>query len=121
MTGLFGALVILKRFHPELSSCGLVEDCPTLGMAKWLSAAAAQAAIALGPFELLSPDQFEEAFAKFARERADALLVQPRRHLRHSSAAHRRARAGRAATYDIFHPPIHRGWRPDELRPRQVE
>ena len=40
-------------------------------------AAAAQAAIALVPFELRSPDQLEEAFARFARERADALLVPP--------------------------------------------
>jgi hypothetical protein len=40
-------------------------------------AAAAQAAIALVPFELRSPDQLEEAFARFARERADALLIPP--------------------------------------------
>jgi putative ABC transport system substrate-binding protein len=40
-------------------------------------AAAAQAAITLLPFELRSADQIEEAFAKFAGERADALLVPP--------------------------------------------
>jgi ABC-type uncharacterized transport system substrate-binding protein len=40
-------------------------------------AAAAQAAVALVAFELRSPDQLEEAFARFARERADALLVPP--------------------------------------------
>jgi putative ABC transport system substrate-binding protein len=40
-------------------------------------AAAAQAAVALVPFEFRSPDQFEAAFATFSRERADALLVPP--------------------------------------------
>jgi putative tryptophan/tyrosine transport system substrate-binding protein len=40
-------------------------------------AAAAKAAIALVPFEVRSADQLEGAFAKFARERADALLVPP--------------------------------------------
>jgi putative tryptophan/tyrosine transport system substrate-binding protein len=40
-------------------------------------AAATQAAITLVPFELRSANQLEEAFVKFSRERADALLIPP--------------------------------------------
>ena len=57
----------------------LVNAANPLHVPQWreTQAAAAQAAIALVPFELRSPDQLEEAFARFARERADALLVPP--------------------------------------------
>jgi putative ABC transport system substrate-binding protein len=57
----------------------LVNVVNPLHVPQWreTQAAAAQAAIALVPFELRSPDQLEEAFARFARERADALLVPP--------------------------------------------
>jgi len=71
---------LLRELLPGLARLAvLVNVANPLHVPQWreTQAAAAQAAIALVPFELRSADQFEEAFAKFARERADALLVQP--------------------------------------------
>jgi putative ABC transport system substrate-binding protein len=71
---------LLRELLPGLARlAALVNVANPLHGPQWreTQAAAAQAAITLVPFELRNADQFEEAFAKFARERADALLVPP--------------------------------------------
>jgi ABC-type uncharacterized transport system substrate-binding protein len=71
---------LMRELLPSLARlAALVNVANPLHVPQWreTQAAAAQAAIALVPFELRSADQLEEAFAKFARERADALLVPP--------------------------------------------
>src|SRR5262249_37872817 len=71
---------LMRELLPGLARlAALVNVANPLHVPQWREtrAAAAQAAIALVPFELHSADQLEEAFAKFARERADALLVPP--------------------------------------------
>jgi len=71
---------LMRELLPRLARlAALVNVANPLHVPQWreTQAAAAQAAIALVPFELRSADQLEDAFAKFARERADALLVPP--------------------------------------------
>ena len=71
---------LMRELLPGLARlAALINVANPLHVPQWreTQAAAAQAAIALVPFELRSPDQLEEAFARFARERADALLVPP--------------------------------------------
>jgi putative tryptophan/tyrosine transport system substrate-binding protein len=71
---------LMRELLPGLARlAALVNVANPLHVPQWreTQAAAAQAAIALVPFELRSIDQLDEAFAKFARERADALLVPP--------------------------------------------
>jgi putative ABC transport system substrate-binding protein len=71
---------LMRELLPGLARlAALVNVANPLHVPQWreTQAAAAQAAIALVPFELRSADQLEEAFARFARERADALLVPP--------------------------------------------
>jgi ABC-type uncharacterized transport system substrate-binding protein len=71
---------LMRELLPRLARlAALINVANPLHVPQWheTQAAAAQAAIALVPFELRSADQLEEAFAKFARERADALLVPP--------------------------------------------
>ena len=71
---------LMRELLPGLARvAALVNMANPLHVPQWreTQAAAAQAAIALVPFELRSPDQLEEAFARFSRERADALLVPP--------------------------------------------
>ena len=71
---------LLRELLPGLARlAALVNVANPLHGPQWreTQAAAAEAAITLVPFELRNADQFEEAFAKFARERADALLVPP--------------------------------------------
>jgi ABC-type uncharacterized transport system substrate-binding protein len=71
---------LMRELLPDLARlAALVNVANPLHVPQWreTQAAAAQAAIALVPFEFRSPDQLEEAFARFARERADALLVPP--------------------------------------------
>jgi putative ABC transport system substrate-binding protein len=71
---------LMRELLPGLARlAALVNVANPLHVPQWreTQAAAAQAAIALVPFELRSTDQLEEAIAKFARERADALLVPP--------------------------------------------
>ena len=71
---------LMRELLPGLARlAALVNVANPLHVPQWreTQAAAAQAAIALVPFELRSPDQLEEAFARFARERADALIVPP--------------------------------------------
>jgi putative ABC transport system substrate-binding protein len=71
---------LMRELLPGLARlAALINVANPLHVPQWreTQAAAAQAAIALVPFELRSADQLEEAFAKFARERADALLVPP--------------------------------------------
>jgi putative tryptophan/tyrosine transport system substrate-binding protein len=71
---------LMRELLPGLARlAALVNVVNPLHVPQWreTQAAAAQAGIALVPFELRSPDQLEEAFARFARERADALLVPP--------------------------------------------
>jgi putative tryptophan/tyrosine transport system substrate-binding protein len=74
----------------------LVNVANPLHVPQWreTQAAAAQAAIVLVPFEFRNADQLEEAFARFARERADALLVPPDV----TFTTHRRRIAGLALT-----------------------
>jgi len=57
----------------------LVNVANPLHVPQWreTKAAAAQAGIALVPFEFRNPDQLEAAFATFVQGRADALLVPP--------------------------------------------
>ena len=71
---------LLREFRPGLARLAvLVNVANPLHVPQWreTQAAAAQAAITLVPFELRTADQLEEAFAEFARERAEALLVPP--------------------------------------------
>jgi len=71
---------LLREFRPGLARLAvLVNVANPLHVPQWreTQAAAAQAAITLVPFELRTADQLEEAFAQFARERAEALLVPP--------------------------------------------
>jgi putative ABC transport system substrate-binding protein len=71
---------LLREFLPRLARLAvLVNVANPLHVPQWreTQAAAAQAAITLVPFELRTADQLEEAFAEFARERAEALLVPP--------------------------------------------
>jgi putative ABC transport system substrate-binding protein len=71
---------LVRELLPGLARlAALVNVANPLHVPQWreTQAAAAHAAIALVPFELHSADQLEEAFAKFARERTDALLVPP--------------------------------------------
>jgi ABC-type uncharacterized transport system substrate-binding protein len=71
---------LMRELLPGLARlAALVNVANPLHVPQWreTQAAAAQAAIALVPFEFRSPDQLEEAFARFASERADALLVPP--------------------------------------------
>jgi putative tryptophan/tyrosine transport system substrate-binding protein len=71
---------LMRELLPGLARlAALVNVANPLHVPQWreTQAAAAQAAIALVPFELRNPDQLEEAFARFARERADALIVPP--------------------------------------------
>ena len=71
---------LMRELLPDLARlAALVNVANPLHVPQWreTQAAAAQAAVALVAFELRSPDQLEEAFARFARERADALLVPP--------------------------------------------
>jgi putative tryptophan/tyrosine transport system substrate-binding protein len=71
---------LMRELLPRLARlAALINVANPLHVLQWheTQAAAAQAAIALVPFELHSPDQLEEAFAKFTREQADALLVPP--------------------------------------------
>jgi hypothetical protein len=96
---------LMRELLPGLARlAALVNVANPLHVPQWreTQAAAAQAAIALVPFELRSP-------------RADRSA---RRDLHHPPAAHRKSRARRAAPYDFFRPPIRRGRRPDELRPQ---
>jgi putative ABC transport system substrate-binding protein len=69
-----------RELLPRLARlAALINVTNPLHVPQWreTKAAAAQAAVALVPFEFRSPDQFEAAFATFSRERADALLVPP--------------------------------------------
>jgi putative ABC transport system substrate-binding protein len=71
---------LMRELLPGLARlAALVNVANPLHVPQWreTQAAAAQAAIALVPFELRNPDQLEEAFARFAHERADALIVPP--------------------------------------------
>jgi putative tryptophan/tyrosine transport system substrate-binding protein len=71
---------LMRELLPRLARlAALINVANPLHVPQWheTQAAAAQAASALVRFELRSADQLEEAFAKFARERADALLVPP--------------------------------------------
>jgi ABC-type uncharacterized transport system substrate-binding protein len=71
---------LMRELLPGLARlAALVNVANPLHVPQWreTQAAAAQAAIALVPFELRSADQLEEAFAKFSRERADAVLIPP--------------------------------------------
>jgi putative ABC transport system substrate-binding protein len=73
-------LDVMRELLPRLARvASLVNVANPLHVPQWreTQAAAAKAAITLVPFELRNPDQLEEAFAVFARERADALLVPP--------------------------------------------
>jgi putative tryptophan/tyrosine transport system substrate-binding protein len=71
---------LMRELLPRLARlAALINMTNPLHVPQWreTQAAAAQAAVALVPFEFRSPDQFEAAFATFSRERADALLVPP--------------------------------------------
>jgi putative ABC transport system substrate-binding protein len=71
---------LMRELLPRLSRlAALVNVTNPLHVPQWreTQAAAAQASVALVGFEFRSPEQLEEAFATFVRERADALLVPP--------------------------------------------
>ena len=73
-------LDLMRELLPRLSRVAvLVNVTNPLHKPQWreTQAAAIKAAIALVPFEIQRADQLEAAFAAFARERADALLVPP--------------------------------------------
>jgi putative ABC transport system substrate-binding protein len=73
-------LDLMRELLPRLSRVAvLVNVTNPLHVPQWreTQAAAAKAAIVLVPFEIQRAEQLEAAFAAFARERADALLVPP--------------------------------------------
>ena len=73
-------LDLMRELLPRLSRVAvLINVTNPLHVPQWreTQAAAARAAITLIPFEIRGPEQLEAAFAMFARERADALLVPP--------------------------------------------
>ena len=112
---------IMRELLPSLSRVAvLINIANPLHVPQWreTQAAAAQAAITLVPFEIRNADQLEEAFATFTRERADALLIPPRRDLRHSSPPYSKSGAGCAAADSLYHPPGGGGRRIDELWPQ---
>ncbi|HEY6996034.1 MAG TPA: ABC transporter substrate-binding protein, partial [Xanthobacteraceae bacterium] len=71
---------VMRELLPHLARlAALVNVGNPLHVPQWreTQAAAAQANLALVPFELHDADQLEAAFAAFVREKADALLVPP--------------------------------------------
>jgi putative tryptophan/tyrosine transport system substrate-binding protein len=73
-------LDVMRELLPHLSRIGmLVNVTNPLHVPQWreTQAAAVNAAIALVPFEIKRAEQLDAAFAAFARERVDALLVPP--------------------------------------------
>ena len=73
-------LDLMRELLPGLSRVAvLVNVTNPLHVPQWreTQAAAIKAAIALVPFEIERAEQLEAAFAMFARERVDALLVPP--------------------------------------------
>ena len=71
---------VMRELLPHLARlAALVNVGNPLHVPQWreTQAAAAQANLALVPFEIHSADELEAAFAAFAREQADALLVPP--------------------------------------------
>jgi hypothetical protein len=114
---------VMREMLPSLSRVAvLINIANSLHVPQWreTQAAAAQAAIALVPFEIRNADQLEEAFATFTRERADALLIPPDVTFAHSSAPHHKSRARCAAADNLYHPPSGSGRRLDELWPESA-
>jgi putative ABC transport system substrate-binding protein len=73
-------LDVMRELLPHLSRVGvLINVTNPLHVPQWreTQAAAVKPGIALVPFEIHQPEQLEAAFAEFARERVDALLVEP--------------------------------------------
>jgi len=73
-------LDLMRELLPRLSRVAvLVNVTNPLHVPQWheTQAAAIKAAVSLVPFEIQRAEQLEAAFAAFARERADALLVPP--------------------------------------------
>ena len=73
-------LDVMRELLPRLSRVGvLINVTNPLHVPQWreTQAAAVKPAIALVPFEIQKAEQLEAAFAEFARERVDALLVEP--------------------------------------------
>jgi hypothetical protein len=56
--------------------------------------------------------ELDDAFAKAVQLRADALIV----HIDALFQARDKQVVALAAKYDVFDPPIHSAWRPDQLR-----
>jgi putative tryptophan/tyrosine transport system substrate-binding protein len=108
---------LMRELLPGLARlAALVNVVNPLHVPQWreTQSAAAQAGIALVPFELRSPDQLEEAFCEVRTRAGRRAACSARRDLHHPPAAHRKSRARRAATDDLFPPSRRR--RPDELR-----
>ena len=73
-------LDLMRELLPHLSRVAvLVNVTNPLHVPQWreTQAAAIKAAVSLVPFDIQRAEQLEAAFAAFARERADALLVPP--------------------------------------------
>lgn len=73
-------LDLMRELLPRLSRVAvLINVTNPLHVPQWheTQAAAIKAAVSLVPFEIQRAEQLEAAFAAFARERADALLVPP--------------------------------------------
>ena len=73
-------LDIMRELLPRLSRIGvLINVTNPLHVPQWreTQSAAVRASIAVVPFEIQTAEQLETAFAVFARERVDALLVPP--------------------------------------------
>jgi putative ABC transport system substrate-binding protein len=73
-------LDLIRELLPRLARVGAlvnVDNPLHVPQLRETKAAAANASVALIPFEFRRPDDFERAFATFVQERADALLVPP--------------------------------------------
>jgi putative ABC transport system substrate-binding protein len=90
-------LDLMRELLPRLTRVAvLINITNPLHVPQWheIQAAAIKAAISLVPFEIQTAEQLEPAFAAFARERVDALLVPPDT----TFATHRRRIAELAAS-----------------------
>ena len=109
---------LMRELLPGLARlAALVNVANPLHVPQWreTQAAAAQAARARA-VRISQPRSIGGGLCEVRTRAGRRAACSARRDLHHPSAAHRKSRARRAATDDLFPPSIRRGRRPDELR-----